>query len=232
MDNSAIKITIQDIKGAIKLDLPGEKAHRQMLPEGRSLDIPPEKYEKIKESAILILLFTKNDSLCICLTQRNTNLKHHPGQISFPGGQKEDFESTFAETALRELEEETGVKKETVELLGKLTDLYVPVSNFLIHPFIGCIGKEPKFSIDTQEVDEIITIPLNSFLSEENISRTGIKTHSVAPDVPCYKINDLIIWGATAMIIAEFTALLKNYYLQKAECSGNGNNAPTPPTQN
>ncbi|HPS12206.1 MAG TPA: CoA pyrophosphatase [Prolixibacteraceae bacterium] len=222
MSKSTQKITVQDIIAALELELPGEKAHRLMLPEGRTLDIPFGK--TIKESAVLIPLFFKNEILFICLTRRNKNLKHHPGQISFPGGQKEKQEQTFEETALREMEEETGIKKEQIELLGELSTIYIPVSNFLIHPFIGYLENEPTFSVDHNEVDEIITIPMKIFLDPENKTTSPINTITGMLNVPCYKINEQIIWGATAMIIAEITTLLENYGLREEKYSGNGSN--------
>jgi 8-oxo-dGTP pyrophosphatase MutT (NUDIX family) len=175
------------------------------------LVIPHEKIGEVKESAVLVLLFLKNNDLCLCLTRRNPNMKHHPGQISFPGGQCEEEESIITETALRELEEETGIDKTKVRIIGKLSDLYVHVSNFLIHPIVGYIDHEPKFKIDPFEVEELIFIPLQSFLGKNNITLVNIEIVSGKLKVPCYKINDWVIWGATAMIIAELTVLLAEF---------------------
>jgi len=215
-------ITIQDIEKALKLDLPGIKAHQKMLPEGRSLTIPQEKIGKVKESAVLVFLFSKNDNLFFCLTRRNSKMKHHPGQISFPGGRREENESTNMETALRELEEEIGVDKTKVLIIGELSELYIPVSNFLIHPVVGYLDHEPNFRIDPLEVEELIIISTQSFLDEKNSSMTDIDTTNGKINVSCYKIDELIIWGATAMIIAEFTEMLMSYSLLKVRYSDNG----------
>jgi 8-oxo-dGTP pyrophosphatase MutT (NUDIX family) len=225
-------ITIQDIEEALKNNLPGNTAHQIMLPEGRSLAIPPEKFGKLKESAVMVFLFMKDNELNFCLTRRNSNMKHHPGQISFPGGRCEENESSIFETALRELEEETGVDKTKVKVIGELSDLYVFVSNFMIHPVVGFLDYEPIFEIDPREVEELITIPIKSFFIEKNISNTTIETTKGLLNVPCYKINELIIWGATAMIIAEFTEQLTAYYLLMAKYSGNVDNGPEQLKQN
>jgi 8-oxo-dGTP pyrophosphatase MutT (NUDIX family) len=225
-------ITIQDIEEALKLNLPGDKIHQRMLPEGRSLARPTEKSVKIKESAVLVLLFLKNKQLHFCLTRRNLNMKYHPGQISFPGGSCEEYELTISETALRELEEETGVDKKKVKVIGELTDLYVSVSNFLIHPVVGYLDHEPKFRIDPIEVDELIIVPLKSFFEKNKKTSTKIETLQGELNVPCFKINNLIIWGATAMIIEEFIEQLRIYFRLKAKYSGNGDNVQVQSKQN
>lgn len=225
-------ITIQDVEEALKIDLPGDKIHQKMLPKGRSLRIPHNQFGKVKESAVLVFLFPKNDELCFCLTRRTQNMKHHPGQISFPGGQSEEYESTAYETALREFEEEAGVDKMEVKIIGKLSELYISVSNFLIHPVIGYIDHEPEFNIDQAEVEELIVIPLKSFLYDNNLASVKIETFSGMLDVPCYKINNWVIWGATAMIIVEFTELLMLYFHRKAKHSDNGDNFPKQLKQN
>jgi 8-oxo-dGTP pyrophosphatase MutT (NUDIX family) len=225
-------ITIQDIEEALKLDLPGEKIHQRMLPSGRSLALPTEKSLKIKESAVLVLLFLKNKELHFCLTRRNQNMKYHPGQISFPGGSREEYEMNIFETALRELEEETGVDKTKVKVIGKLSDLYISVSNFLIHPVVGFLDHEPEFRIAPIEVDEMIVVTLKSIFKKNNKTSTKIETLQGELNVPCYKINDLIIWGATAMIIEEFIELLRIYFHPKAKYSDNDDNVQGQSKQN
>jgi 8-oxo-dGTP pyrophosphatase MutT (NUDIX family) len=217
-------ITIQDVEEALKLNLPGEKSHQRMLPEGRSLAIPIENYIKVKESSVLVFLFLKNNELYLCLTRRNLTMKHHPGQISFPGGRREENESNIHETALRELEEETGIDKTKIKIIGYLSKLYISVSNFLIYPVVGFLNHEPEFKIDPNEVEEMIIISLQSFFDENNLTNTNIETIIGRSNVPCYKINDWIIWGATAMIISEFTELLTDFFHLKAKHSGNRDN--------
>jgi 8-oxo-dGTP pyrophosphatase MutT (NUDIX family) len=211
MNGNQKPITIQDIISALSLKLPAAKAHEKLLPEGRSLDFPYDKISTIKESAVLILLFKKEDELYLCLTRRNHNLKHHPGQISFPGGKIDHNDDDAIKTALRELNEETGVEGSIVSICGKLSDLYITVSNFLIHPVVGFLDHEPMFEMNHDEVDEIIVIPLVEFFGDKNITQSTVETPFGKIKAPCFSIDGHIIWGATAMIISELTELLSTF---------------------
>ena len=219
-------ITIEKISEALTHQLPGRSAHLRMVPAGRSLSIP-EGSKNIKKSAVLMLLYLHEDQLYFCLTKRNHSLKHHPGQISFPGGRCETNETNPLSTALRETEEEIGVKPIDVNILGKLSELYIPVSNFIIHPYIGWISKKPTFNINTYEVDELITLPLHSILDEENKKTMPVETSIGSLNVPCYYINGKLIWGATSMMIAELEVILKQHYAHRATHSDTADNGPT-----
>ena len=198
-------------------------AHQKMAPKGRSLAVP-DLSQKVKKSAVLILLYPENGELQICLTKRNDLLKHHPGQISFPGGRCEKHETDPMLTALRETEEEIGVPQKEVQVLGKLSTLYIPVSNFIIHPYIGWIATKPTFSINTSEVDKVITLPLFLFLDEDSQKKMPVET-SIGPfEVPCYFISGQLIWGATSMIIAELEAILRQHRGHRVKHSDNADN--------
>jgi 8-oxo-dGTP pyrophosphatase MutT (NUDIX family) len=215
MENIPENSTIEEIISALALNKKGELAHNKFLPAGRSLEIPIDQSKKIKESAVLILLFKRNDELYLCLTLRNQNLKHHPGQISFPGGKIDKDEHDYTETALRELHEETGVDRTTVLICGKLSNLYIPVSNFLIHPIVGYLDHEPLFEKNHDEVAEIIIIPFKEFFRIENRTVSTVVTPLGKIEAPGYSIYGHFIWGATAMIISKFTELLLAYFHQK-----------------
>jgi 8-oxo-dGTP pyrophosphatase MutT (NUDIX family) len=215
MENIPENISIEEIRIAMATDEKGKPAHNKFLPSGRSLIIPSDKPLKIKESAVLVLLIRRNDELCLCLTLRNQNLKHHPGQISFPGGKIDKDEYDYTDTALRELHEETGIDKTAVLICGKLSDLYVQVSNFLIHPVVGYLDHEPLYKKNHDEVAEIIIIPFKEFFRSENRTVSIVETHLGKIEAPGYSINGHFIWGATAMIISEFTERLFAYFRQK-----------------
>jgi len=166
MNNLGQHITIANIRSALKENLPGLDAQIKMLPKGRSLSMSTD--ENVKESAVLILFFSENNTLYFCLTKRHSGLKHHPGQISFPGGKCEKHEKNPYDTALRETEEEIGVEANTIELLGKLTDVYISVSNFNIHPYIGYVEEKPNFIINKYEVEELLIFPLHSIFDSNN----------------------------------------------------------------
>jgi len=208
-------ITIQQVKSALSSELLAELAHQKFLPKGRSLEIPKNQNSTIKESAVIVLLILKNNEIHLCLTRRNSNLKHHPGQISFPGGKIDKAEDDSVKTALRELEEETGVDQKSVTICGILSDLYVSVSNFLIHPVVGFLDHVPHFIPNHHEVEEIMLIPLNAFFNTKHLSESTVETSFGKIDVPCYTINKQVIWGATAMILSEFTELLSMFYYRQ-----------------
>jgi len=203
------------IKEALSRPLPASEAHRLFLPPARSLEMSEEIKRHVKHSAVMLLLVDNDGSLSLCLTRRNSHMKHHPGQISFPGGKMDEGENDHLETALRELEEETGIARDKVTVCGSLSDLYIEVSNFLIHPVVGYINGLPNFNINPDEVDEVFLVPLTSFFNENNISKERINTHFGTIDTPAYLIDGKVIWGATAMIIAEFTMQLTTFFLHR-----------------
>lgn len=216
MPNNFPNITIEQLKLALKKPLPGEKAHLRMLPKGRKLT-HTENDSSIKKSAVLMLLYPENNELFFCLTKRNLKLRHHPGQISFPGGRCEKHETDPWLTALRETEEEVGLNRDQIQFVGRLSDVYVSVSNFNIHPYIGYSRKKPTFVVNDDEVDELICLPLHSIFLEKNHSKRKLKTRQGTYEVPCYVINENIIWGATSMMIAELEVLLTQHYSHRAE---------------
>ncbi len=198
-----MKITLPDT-------LPGKEAHLLMAPEPRVITLiqeltPPSN---AKESAVLILLTPPSPDSDILnwellFIKRNTYNGVHSGQIAFPGGKCEngDFDYTF--TACREANEELGIESSKIEIIGELTKLYVPPSNFTIYPIVAINRGFNNYSPDPREVAEYIQIPLKSFdphLSKRCKVQVGPYEWVHAPG---YVINGHIIWGATAMIIAE-----------------------------
>ncbi len=129
-------ITAENIKEALLQHLPGAASHMKMLPKNRVLKVAPNKKSHLKFSSVLLLLFPEEDNLKICLIKRPMHMKYHAGQIALPGGQVEKGETTL-ETALRETHEEIGIDTSNIEILGSLSELYVEVSRFIIHPFVG-----------------------------------------------------------------------------------------------
>lgn len=187
--------------------LPGPEAQKRMSPEQRDITNPGYNGE-YKPSAVLLLLYPKNDFWSIVFIRRNIYKGPHSGQISFPGGKFEKTDKDYTETALRETYEETGVEHKKITILGKLSTLNVPVSGFIIHPYVGIMNTKPEFNPDPAEVQEIITIPLHELFSDRNkrIEIWNFKGKEVK--VPVYNYNGVIIWGATAMILSEFESLI------------------------
>jgi 8-oxo-dGTP pyrophosphatase MutT (NUDIX family) len=197
------------LKEALNGELPGIEAHYKLLPPGRRLNTYDNELSSIKMSSVLLLVFPDDDQLFICLTKRPSTMKHHPGQISFPGGKVEKEDTSAVITALREAREEVGIDPATIEILGKLSDLYVEVSRFSIQPFLAWADKRPEFLIDSGEVEELILFPLGDFIANETILETELQTVTGSLRIKYYPFNDHYIWGATAMILSELIELLK-----------------------
>ena len=150
-------------------------------------------------------------TLHLALTVRGSGLRNHTGQVSLPGGGVDDGE-TFEAAALREAEEEIGIDRSTVEILGRLTPLHIPVSGFLLHPIVGFASMRPAFQRAEWEVARIIEAPV-SVLSDPAVVKREMRTRtargqSIDVDVPYFDIDGEKVWGATAMVLAEFCAIL------------------------
>ena len=180
-----------------------------MLPPGRTLQHPSEQGH-YHESAVLILLFPSEGQLYICLIRRPTTMKNHAGQIAFPGGRKEKDDKDLIYTALREAEEEIGLGRESAEILGLLSPVYVQVSDFLITPVVGWMAHIPKIRMDSREVDEVIYISLEALTDPANLCEREKETLTGRIAVPGYEIDGNFIWGATAMMLAELVELFED----------------------
>jgi len=197
------------LKETLKGELPGTRAHSKMLPPGRRLKFVENELATVKQSSILLLLFPEGDHLYTCLTKRPRTMRYHPGQISFPGGKVEKEDLSAEMTALREAREEVGLDHTGIEILGKLSDLYVEVSKFSIQPFLAWVDQKPDFVVDFGEVEELILFPVSDFVRNEVISETEMETVSGSLQVKYYPFNGEIVWGATAMILSELIEILK-----------------------
>ena len=199
------------LKEALNGELPGSVAHHKMLPPGRRLKKFEHELSLVKQSSVLLLLFPEDDQIYICLTRRPPTMTYHPGQISFPGGKVEKEDLSAEMTALREAREEVGIDPASIEILGKLSDLYVEVSKFSIQPFLAWAHKKPEFLVNAGEVEELILFPLSKFVANENISETELNTVTGPLLIRYYPYNGEIIWGATAMILSELIEILKKH---------------------
>ena len=164
-----------------------------------------------RDGAALLLVYPHDETLHFTLTVRGTGLRNHTGQVSLPGGRVDEGESV-EDAALRETEEEIGVDPRTVELLGRLTPLHIPVSGYILYPVIGFTSMRPAFQRAEWEVARIIEAPI-ALLDDTRIIKREIRTRAVngqtiEVDVPFYDIEGEKVWGATAMVLAEFAALL------------------------
>jgi 8-oxo-dGTP pyrophosphatase MutT (NUDIX family) len=189
--------------------LPGEDAQFKMAPRLRKQRVLSNwPISDANQSAVLILLYPKASQLFTILMKRTEYSGAHSGQISFPGGRYEKTDSNMQFTALRETEEEFGIKQKEVKTIGKLTELYVPASHFNIHPYIAWLDGQPEITPDPIEVAEVIHVPLNTLFQEENKGEKDMPLkNGMTIKAPYYDVHNHVVWGATAMIISEMEAV-------------------------
>jgi len=164
-----------------------------------------------KDSAVLALFYPDNTNQTnFLLTQRARYNGTHSAQISFPGGKMEKSDTNLETTALRETFEETGVSQNDIKIYREITKTYIPPSNFWVTPFIGFLEYTPKL-VASHEVNEFIEVKLKDLLDDTSITSKNLTTSYMKNiDVPCFKLNDYIVWGATAMILSEIKDLIKS----------------------
>ena len=191
--------------------LPGESAHLAMAPLNRPLtSIALQNTKEFKESAVSILLHSHEEQLTIVLIQRPFYEGAHGGQISFPGGKKDQEDVNSEHTARRECMEEIGVCLEETEHLGQLTDVYIPVSGFLVKPHVYYTERSITFVPDPHEVAEVFRVSVVDLLDESCISTMEVKFPNglTQKNIPCFILNKKKVWGATALILNELRELL------------------------
>ena len=195
-----------------EVDLPASEAHFKMAPLERidflkNLDMVNENP---RIAAVMMLLYPKNEKTHLVLILRNSYKGVHSSQIAFPGGKQESKDISFEATALRETYEEIGVPPDKMEVLMPFTQLFIPPSNFIVYPFLGICREEIIFIPNTNEVANIIELPLSDFLSDEIVISTEIETSfGERVTMPAFKIEEHIVWGATAMMLSELKEVLK-----------------------
>lgn len=203
------KLFIERLKNAFQNPLPGPRAHRKMLP----IKVNPERELKkvnasTKQGSVLILLYPQEGRMYFPLMQRPDYDGVHGGQISLPGGKKEEKDKDYIATAVRETEEEIGVSAKSITVLGSLSELYVSASNIQVLPVVGFCDKTPMFIPNPYEVKEILEVSIDDLLKEREITFTDISVRGNIVSSPYYHLNNRVVWGATAMILSEFVSVL------------------------
>lgn len=195
-----------------KSDLLGEDAHARYSPPYRPLFSEEEiKKRNPRLAAVNIVLYLKDNEWYFPLMVRTHNKNdRHSGQISLPGGSREPQDENFAQTAIRETMEEIGIDKHYIRIIREISPIYIPPSNFYVYPFISYTKKNPKFILQKSEALELIEFPITSFLNLNTEPEVMELPDTRGQKVPVINFNGYIIWGATSMILSEFSHLLKN----------------------
>lgn len=204
-----MKEFIANIRAELQKDLPGKQAHDKMTHViRRSVKSAPAD---ARVACVMCLFYEKEGVPHVVFIQRTSkNPKdRHGGQIGFPGGKSEESDVNLEATARRETQEEVGINGADIEILGELSPLYIPVSNFQVYPFVGYLNYDPVWIPQEAEVDAILEIPFSMFLKEDVRKQTDMSfsDNITLKRVPYFDLGGHVLWGATAMMMSELLEL-------------------------
>ncbi|MBP7533607.1 MAG: CoA pyrophosphatase [Chitinophagales bacterium] len=217
MDN--FSLFISQLQTRLSQDLPAQAAHKRMASSLRNLNNFAFKHTQApRQSGVLAMLYPQNGEMYTALMKRAEHGYAHSGQISFPGGGMEPTDSSLQHAALRETEEEFGIDRKLISIVGSLSELYIPVSNNIVLPTVGSLQKPPTFIPNAAEVAQIIEVPINYLLDKTIVKQTIITLQNgLQIEAPYFDVFGHIVWGATAMMLSELlqiveeTLLIVNY---------------------
>jgi 8-oxo-dGTP pyrophosphatase MutT (NUDIX family) len=200
------------LHNGILKELPGKEAHLTMSPQPVDLRrFDPKIPLNHRKSGVLLLFYPDQGNAFFPMIKRPEYKGVHSGQIALPGGKMEPEDVDVIFTALREAEEEVGVDPGKVQVLGRMSDLFIPTSNFLVSPVLGIVKEKPKFIPDRKEVERILETELRQLFDPSIKKRKTLEfSNSFKLDTPYFEIEQEMVWGATAMILGELIQLLKS----------------------
>jgi len=203
-----IPLFIEALTKMLRRDLEGKSAQQKMMITPNRFPTKSQENEGIPAS-ILLLLYPLEGEWFFFLTKRSQDVEHHKGQISFPGGVVEMNESKM-NAAIRETNEEIGVDRDVIKIIGNLTPLYIPVSNFHISPYVGWTEEKPHTKVQDAEVKRVFSVSINDLILEKNLKTKKDFFSNKSVKVPYFDLNGETVWGATSMILSEFKFILRN----------------------
>src|SRR5690606_25396050 len=190
-----------------KMELPGEAVQFKMAPIERLKELKriAKKKNTEKKAGVMVLFYpAENLETHLILILRKTYKGVHSAQVGFPGGKMEKEDKTIQDAALRETEEEVGISRDAISVLKQLTEIFIPPSNFFVQPFLGITADTPKFIPQEEEVEALIEVSLDHFMDDTFITSQNLSTsYATNIEVPAFKLNGHIVWGATAMMLNE-----------------------------
>tara|TARA_B100000029_G_scaffold159293_1_gene154955 strand:- start:431 stop:1069 length:639 start_codon:yes stop_codon:yes gene_type:complete len=204
-----INTIAEKLKERLKKPLPGNEAHLTTRIKTKSEVTFSNTEETAIPAAVLILLFPFEDEIQFFLTKRTEDVEHHKGQISLPGGIREDKES-LNETALRETKEEVGIDPTEIIISGSLTPFFIPVTGYIVHPFIGWCKEKPSTKVHDVEVNQLFSVSINQLMDKKNLQTEEWNIRGYDAIVPYYNFGECKVWGATAAILSEFKSILQD----------------------
>jgi len=192
--------------------LPGEKAHLEMVPYRKLSSTYNLNKTNAKPSAVMCLLSKYQQKLYGLLIERQIDGGKHSGQIAFPGGKKDDQDDSLLQTALRETQEELGITSNQILVLGELTPVYIPISNFFVQPFLGVLNSKVNLTLSEREIKSAFFFEISELLNHNSKVFKDIKNHKsiTLKNVPCFLLKDKTVWGATSLILNEIKEILIN----------------------
>ena len=203
-----IPLFIESLTKRLNRDLPGKNAQQKMMIVPNQFPMQNQEDGGIPAS-VLLLLYPFDENWFFFLTKRSQDVEHHKGQISFPGGVIEKNESKM-NAAIRETNEEIGVDKDVIKIIGSLTPFYIPVSNFHIFPYVGWTEEKPHTKVQNTEVKRVFSVSINDLVLERNLKIKEDFFSKKSVTVPYFDLNGETVWGATSMILSEFKFILRN----------------------
>ena len=208
------KLFVQQFQAILSHGLPGERAHAELMPVNRPFSSKALKEAKnYKKSAVGVILFRKQNTIRCILIQRTHYDGAHSRQVSFPGGKMDPSDPDLEYTARRECMEEINLPIHLATNIGKLSHVYIPVSNFFVQPYVFYIEQLPQLTANKREVDEIFSFDIFSLTKEDILKKTDLELASgfKQKNVPYFDIEGRTVWGATAMILSELKAIINDF---------------------